>query len=88
MILDCRFFGVNDETVPLVPMDTIQFAHTFECLLVHHLNHAYDCFGLVYMSDIDPLSDGFYSLWLHLEDSIKLEVLSLDQENLLLNAFL
>ena len=73
MISDYSFFGVNDNTIPLAPPETIQFCQTLKRLL-QRIHCANDVFGPVYMSKID-LSDGFYWLWLQLEDTLKLAVL-------------
>ena len=73
MISDYSFFGVNDDTVPLAPPETMQFGQTLKQLL-QRIHHANDVFGPVYMSKID-FSDGFYWLWLQPEDMLKLAVL-------------
>ena len=77
MILDYSFFGFNEDTVPLAPPKAMQFGQTLKRLLerIHRTNNQ---FGSVYMSKID-LSDGFYQLWLWLEDTLKLAVLFLSR---------
>ena len=62
MISDYSFFGVNEDTVPLAPPETMQSGQTLKRLLqrIHRVNNV---IGSLYMSKIDLL-DGFYRLWL------------------------
>ena len=73
IISDYSFFRVNEETVPLAPHMAMQFGQTLKRLL-QRIHRANDVFGPVYMPKIDLL-DGFYCLWLQLEDRLKLAVL-------------
>ena len=77
MISDYSFYGVNDDTVPLAPPEAMQFGQTLKRIL-QRIHRANDVFGPVYMFKID-LSDGFYPLWLRLEDTLKLVVLFLSR---------
>ena len=52
---------------------TMQFGRALQRLL-HKIHRANPDFGLTYLSKND-ISDGFYRLWLHPEDTIKLAVL-------------
>ena len=77
MISDYSFFGVNDDTVPPAPSEAMKFGQTLKRLL-QRIHRANDVFGPVHMSKIN-LSDGFYRLWLRLEDTLKLVVLFLSR---------
>ena len=59
-IIDYSFYGVNEETLPLVAEGSMQFGHALERILRHILfsdpNH-----GPVYLLKID-ISDGFYRI--------------------------
>ena len=72
-ISDYSFFDVNDETVPLVHSEAMQFGRTLHRLLAKIIA-ANPRFGPVYLSKLD-ISDGFYRIWLLAKDTLKLGVL-------------
>ena len=73
MILDYSYFGVNDDTLQLDPLDAMKFGRTLNQLLTR-IHRANDRFGPVHLLKID-LADGFYRLWLRPEDTFWLMVL-------------
>ena len=58
LIIDYSHWGVNDETAPLSPNDSMQFGRTLERCL-YTIRHANPRFGPVHLAKVD-LSDGFY----------------------------
>ena len=73
MISDYSYFGVNDDTLQLAPLDGMQFGQTLNHLLAK-IHRANDRFGPGHMSKID-LADGFYRLWLQPKATFWLAVL-------------
>ena len=61
-ISDYTFNDTNAETVPLAPIDAMQFGRALERTL-HKIYHANPRFGPVFMGKVD-IADGFYRLWL------------------------
>jgi len=70
--VDYTFSGVNEDTLPLAALDAMQFGHALECLL-HRIVAADPRHGPVYLSKVD-LANGFYCIWLRLQDILKLGV--------------
>ena len=66
IIVDYTFWGVNQHSVPLAPLEAMQFGNALPRLL-HKLRHANPCFGPVHMFKLD-ISDGYYRVWLHAND--------------------
>ena len=58
MVSDYSYFGVNNDTLHLAPLDAMQFGRTLNRLLAK-IHRANDRFGPVHISKID-LVDGFY----------------------------
>jgi len=71
-IVDYTFSGINTETLPIAAMDSMQFGHALNRLL-RRIVEADPQNGPVYLSKID-LADGFYRIWLRLQDILKLGV--------------
>ena len=63
LIVDLSFYGVNQETVPLGPGESMQFGRTLERIL-YQIRHANPRFGPVYLGKVD-LADGFYRVKLN-----------------------
>ena len=61
IIVDLSFSGVNADTVPLAPMEAMQFGRALDRTL-YKIRHANRRFGPVFMIKVD-LADGFYRLW-------------------------
>jgi hypothetical protein len=66
LIVNYSFWGVNDETVGLSPMEAMQFGRALKCLLFP-ICQANPGYGPVHMAKAD-LADGFYRLWLASRD--------------------
>ena len=60
IIVDLTFHGVNQDTVQLAPLESMQFGRTLE-RIIYRLRHANPRFGPTYLAKID-LSDGFYRI--------------------------
>ena len=71
-IVDYSWWKVNDETLPLVPKEVMQFGHALDRIL-REILLADPELGPIYLSKLD-ISDGFYRVWLALEDIPKLGV--------------
>jgi hypothetical protein len=71
--VDLSFWDVNDDTVRLAPLASMQFGQALEQLLFQ-LCHANPAFGPVYMCKID-ISDGFYQIGLNFKDAPALGIL-------------
>lgn len=69
-ICDFSWSGVNDDTLPLVPLEAMQFGHALERLL-REILLADPSLGPVKMLKVD-LSDGFYRVNLNIDDIPKL----------------
>ena len=70
---------MNQQTLNISPTKAMHFDRTLWRLL-YQIRHANNTFGPVYMSKID-LSNCFYRLWLHPEDTHRLVVLLLTREH-------
>ena len=66
-IVDLSFFGVNAETVPLAPSESMQFGRTLQRLL-QKLVAADPRYGPTYLIKVD-ISDGFYRIHLNPHDA-------------------
>ena len=73
MISDYSYFDVNQDTLNVAPGEAMQFGSALWHLL-YRIHHANDRFRPLYMSKMD-LSDDFYWLFLHPEDTYCFEVL-------------
>eukprot|EP00980_Cylindrotheca_fusiformis_P013602 scaffold3499_cov103-Cylindrotheca_fusiformis.AAC.1 len=71
-IVDYSYSGLNAETVPLIPREAMQFGRTLERLLAH-IVQSNPAYGPVHLMKLD-IKDGFYRVWLRLEDIPKLGV--------------
>jgi hypothetical protein len=71
-ICDYSWYGVNDDTLPLAPLDSMQFGHALERIL-REILLADPKLGPVYMLKLD-ISDGFYRVNLAPGDIPKLGV--------------
>ena len=61
IIVDYTFWGINDDTVPLAPSESMQFGRALERVL-HKIRRANRRFGPTYMIKVD-IADGFYRLF-------------------------
>jgi hypothetical protein len=59
-IVDYSFHGINDETVPLFPAESMQFGHALDRIL-HTIVHADPAHGPVQLIKVD-IADGFYRI--------------------------
>jgi Reverse transcriptase (RNA-dependent DNA polymerase). len=71
-IVDYSFYGINQETLPLVADDAMQFGHTLDRIL-RHILLADPQHGPVYLLKLD-ISDGFYRIDLCPDDIPRLGV--------------
>eukprot|EP00980_Cylindrotheca_fusiformis_P030443 scaffold24817_cov211-Cylindrotheca_fusiformis.AAC.1 len=71
-IVDYSYSGLNSETVPLMPRESMQFGRALERLITQVV-YSNPSFGPVNFIKID-IKDGFYRIWLRLEDIPKLGV--------------
>ncbi len=71
-IVDYTYSGVNQTTQPIAPMEAMQFGRALDRYICHIVT-ADPSHGPVYMLKVD-ISDGFYHVWLRLEDIAKLAV--------------
>lgn len=72
LIVDYSFSGINADTLPLAPRESMQFGRALQRILAK-IVHADPRYGPVYMSKID-IADGFYRVWLQHNDIVKLGV--------------
>jgi len=72
-IVDYSYYGVNDETLPLIKEESMQFGHALDHLL-REILLANPTNGYTEMLKVD-LSDGFYRINLNIEDIPKLGVI-------------
>ena len=70
LICDFSFYDQNDDTLPLAPLEAMQFGRALERFL-RHILLADPQWGPVYMIKVD-LSDGFYRVGLSPNDAPKL----------------
>ena len=61
IIVDYTFWGINDDTVPLAPAESMQFGRALERIL-RKIRRANRRFGPTYMIKVD-IADGFYRLF-------------------------
>jgi len=71
-IVDYTFSGVNRDTLPLSPREAMQFGRALE-RIISQVVHSNPLFGPVHFIKLD-IADGFYRVWLRLEDIPKLAV--------------
>lgn len=71
-IVDYSYYGLNSETVPIAPMDAMQFGNTLPRLL-RHVVLADPAHGPVKLIKID-IADGFYHIGVRPQDVPKLGV--------------
>ena len=71
-IVDYTFSGVNRDTLPLSPREAMQFGRALE-RIISQVVHSNPHFGPVHFIKLD-IADGFYRVWLRLEDIPKLAV--------------
>ena len=72
LIVDYSFTGLNKETVPLAPKESMQFGRALQRIL-QTIVRANPKYGPVLLSKID-IADGFYRVWLHWREILKLGV--------------
>ena len=72
LIVDYTFSGVNDDTVSMSPREAMQFGRALQRMFTKMV-HADPRYGPVHMAKID-IADGFYRVWLQIEDVLKLGV--------------
>ena len=60
-IVDYSYYGINDDTIPLSPDESMQFGRALDRVL-HTIVHADPRHGPVHMIKVD-IADGFYRLW-------------------------
>ena len=72
LIVDYSFSNVNQETVLLSPHEAMQFGRALHRVLTR-IVHADPRYGPVALAKID-IADGFYRVWLRLDDIPKLGV--------------
>jgi hypothetical protein len=71
-IVDYSWWGVNEDTLPLAAMESMQFGHALERIL-REILLANPAFGPVHLMKLD-ISDGFYRIALNVDDIPKLGV--------------
>lgn len=71
-IVDYSFWGINEETLPLAALESMQFGHALDRIL-REILIADPAFGPVQLMKVD-LSDGFYRINLNIDDIPKLGV--------------
>ena len=72
LIVDYTFSGLNAETLQWAPREAMQFGRALQRVLTTVL-HADPRYGAVHMAKID-VADGFYRVWVRLDDVPKLGV--------------
>jgi hypothetical protein len=72
LIVDYTFSGLNSETLQWAPREAMQFGRALQRVLKTIL-HADPRYGAVHMAKID-VADGFYRVWVRLDDVPKLGV--------------
>jgi hypothetical protein len=72
-ISDYSFFGVNDDSIPLLPSEAMQFRRALQWIL-QVIARAGPRLGPVYLSKID-IANGFYQIGIRAQDIPKLGVL-------------
>jgi hypothetical protein len=72
LIVDYSFYEVNQGTVPVAPVESMQFGRTLERILAAAVK-AHPRYGEVMGSKVD-LSDGFYRIWVAMSGIPKLAV--------------
>jgi len=71
-IVDYTFSGINHDTLPLSPREAMQFGRALD-RIISQVVHADPRFGPVRFIKLD-IADGFYRVWLRVEDVPKLAV--------------
>ena len=71
-IVDYTFSGLNKDTLPLSPREAMQFGRALD-RIISQVVHADPRFGPVQFIKLD-IADGFYRVWLRVEDVPKLAV--------------
>ena len=71
-ICDLSFYGINDDTLPIVPPEAMQFGHALDRYL-REILLADPELGPIYMLKLD-IADGFYRIALNIDDIPKLGV--------------
>ena len=74
-IVDYRFWGINEETLPLVALDSMEFGHALDRLL-REILLTDPKYGPVLLMKLD-IADGFYRMDLNIDDIPKLGVVFL-----------
>lgn len=72
LIVDYSFSGVNMDTLHLAPKEAMQFGRALQRVMTT-IVHANPRYGPVHLAKID-IADGFYRVWLQLQDIPKLGV--------------
>jgi hypothetical protein len=72
-ISDYTFFGLDHETIPVSPLECMQFGRALWRIL-RHVKSANPHHGPIYLSKID-IADGFYRIWVRASDVPKLGIL-------------
>jgi hypothetical protein len=72
IIVDYSFYGLNDETIKMAPRESMQFGKALERIL-QAIVDANPAFGPVHLIKVD-IADGFYRIWLNVQDIPKLAV--------------
>jgi hypothetical protein len=72
-IIDYSFYRINDDTVLVAPLETMQFGKLL-WLILSAIVRSNPRLGPVYLSKID-IADGFYRIWVQSADVPKLGVL-------------
>ena len=63
LLVDLSIYGLNDATVPVAPVESMQFGRALERIL-YDVRHANPKFGPVYLQKVD-IADGYYRIWLN-----------------------
>ena len=69
-IIDYTWLGINADTIGMAPPESMQFGHTFWCLL-HAIYFANPHWGPVHLLKAN-ITDGFYQVWIATDDVQKL----------------
>ena len=72
LIVDYTYSGLNEETLPLAPREAMQFGRALQHVC-SNIVYAPPQYGPVSMSNID-ITDGFYRVWVQIDDIPKLGV--------------
>ena len=72
VIVDYTFWGINEETVPLAPSESMQFGRALERVL-RKIRRANRRYGPTFMIKVD-IADGFYRLFVSTQTTASLGV--------------